>query len=187
MKQAQEIPVFGITYSLSKSVSEALHHDFFWTWTANSRRSIDQFTRPFHIGGKKKMIRKKTGTVSNRPLARLSSEAVSRRPHEGSGNGSHRRKRPTWIVRFKRAYLNCSSYQNDNTFGKKQSFRTGSFLEGLAGTIALICYGNRLSRDAAWSSVQPYSFMALRAPLLLMTSGAAVNGRRSRVCSCWQL
>lgn len=48
----------------------------------------------------KKMIRKKTGAVSNRPLLRLTSEAVSRRPLEGSGNGSHRRKRPTLIVRF---------------------------------------------------------------------------------------
>ncbi len=39
------------------------------------------------------------------------------------GNRSHTRKRPTSIVRFERAYLNCNSFWNDNTFGKNTVLR----------------------------------------------------------------
>lgn len=45
----------------------------------------------------KKMIRKKNARFLTAPVVRLSSEAVSRRPHEGSGKQvtQDRRKRPT--------------------------------------------------------------------------------------------
>ncbi len=105
---------------------QSLKH-FIWTWTTNSRRSIDQFTRPFHIG-EKKMIRKKNRErFLTAPVVRLSSEAVSRRPHEGSGKQ---------VTQEEKTYVNCQVWKSIPQLQlllKWQHFREKHRASGLAG------------------------------------------------------
>lgn len=104
------------------------------------------------------------------------SEAVSRRPRDGSGNGSHRRKRPN-------SYVNSQVWKSipqlqlllfkENIFGKNTVLRDWP--------VSPRTHGNN-SADLLWkalgsrSSAQPCSFTRLWMRAVLMSSGAVHVG-----------
>ncbi len=89
------------TLSINRSVHETFPH-----WEKKMIRKI------------KKTARFLTAQSSASPVRRFQGVLV-----KAVGNRSHMRKRPTSIVRFERAYLNCNSFWDDNTFGKNTVLR----------------------------------------------------------------